>query len=105
MDTSSYDAKDVDKSNALAFSQALDAIKHDRPIPLVLPAFPFKSPNSMDKVLGVLPDKAEEVSLYVLQGLCDKIGRVYKHGARLVIVSDGIVYNGIALSNISHSIF
>lgn len=100
LDTSSYDADDVKKSNALAFTQALNAIKENKPVPLALPAFPFKSPNATDKVLGVLPDKAEEVSLAVLQSLCSKIGQVYKHGARLVIISDGIVYNGKTLGNL-----
>lgn len=55
------------------------AVEQGKPIPFALPAFQFKSPNAADKVLGVLPDKAEEVSLLHLQGL---------------IVSDGIVYNG-----------
>ena len=64
-------------------------------IRLVLPAFPFKSPNNVDKVLGNLPDKAEEVSLALLQGLCDAIQDVYPPGASLVLVSDGIVYNGL----------
>ena len=64
-------------------------------IQLVLPAFPFKSPNSQDKVLGGLPDKAEEVSIALLQGMCDAIKDVYEPGAQLTVVSDGIVYNGI----------
>ena len=64
-------------------------------IELVLPAFPFKSPNSQDKVLGTLPDKAEEVSLALLQGMCDAIKGMYEPGAQLTIVSDGIVYNGM----------
>ena len=67
-------------------------------IQLVLPAFPFKSPNSRDKVLGVLPDKAEEVSIALLQGMCDAIKDVYEPGAQLTIVSDGIVYNGMGSS-------
>jgi hypothetical protein len=64
-------------------------------IPMVLPAFPFKSPNSQAKVLGVLPDKAEEVALQCLDGLCKNIERIYAPGAELYIVSDGIVYSGM----------
>ncbi|KAF2087669.1 putative pyoverdine/dityrosine biosynthesis protein [Saccharata proteae CBS 121410] len=71
------------------------AIEQQIPIPLVLPAFPFKSPNTAEKSLGVLPDKAEEVSLFHLQGLCDNIKHYYEHGAQLTIVSDGIVYNDL----------
>lgn len=65
-------------------------------IPMVLPAFPFKSPNSQAKVLGILPDKAEEVALQCLDGLCKNIERIYAPGAELYIVSDGIVYSGMS---------
>ncbi|EJD47445.1 hypothetical protein AURDEDRAFT_39961, partial [Auricularia subglabra TFB-10046 SS5] len=70
-------------------------IEQGKPIPFALPAFPCKSPNTVDKVLGVLPDKAEEVSLLFLQGLCNNIKQVYSPGAELTIVSDGIVYNDL----------
>lgn len=64
------------------------------PIHMVLPGFPFKSPNSVSKVFGTLPDKAEEFALAHLNALCKSIGDVYKGGAELTIVSDGLVYNG-----------
>ncbi|KAF8322303.1 hypothetical protein DL93DRAFT_2223886 [Clavulina sp. PMI_390] len=59
---------------------------------LVLPAFPFKSP-SHQKVLGTLPDLAEEIFLRRLEDLCQSVCDVYPPGARLTIVSDGIVYS------------
>ncbi|GME45907.1 Taurine catabolism dioxygenase TauD/TfdA [Neofusicoccum parvum] len=71
------------------------AVERQEPISLTLPAFPFKSPNTEDKVLGVLPDKAEEVSLKHLQGFCDNIKDTYAPGAELTIVSDGIVYSDL----------
>lgn len=77
----------------------------------VLPAFPFKSPSSK-KVLGALPDLAEEIFLrrsvsitsqaqschltppvYRLEDLCLSVEDIYEHGAKLKIVSDGIVYS------------
>ncbi len=61
---------------------------------MCLPAFPFKSPNTSTKVLGRLPDKAEEFALAHLNGLCAAIGDVYPPGAKLMIISDGLVYNG-----------
>ena len=61
---------------------------------MVLPAFPFKSPNKKTKVLGDLPDKGEEVALQHLDGLCRAIEDVYPGGAKLYIVSDGLMYNG-----------
>lgn len=69
-------------------------IKAKEPIRMVLPAFPFKSPNKQHKVLGTLPDKGEEFSLAHLDGICRAIGDVYDHGATICIASDGIVYNG-----------
>ncbi|KAI1137542.1 Pyoverdine/dityrosine biosynthesis protein-domain-containing protein [Hypoxylon sp. FL0543] len=62
---------------------------------MCLPAFPFKSPNTSTKVLGRLPDKAEEVALAHLNGLCAAIGDIYEPGAMLMIVSDGLVYNDL----------
>lgn len=60
-----------------------------------LPAFPFKSANKLYKVLGSLPDKAEELALERLNNLCMRIQEVYKPGAEIVIISDGITYNGM----------
>ncbi|KAF9776901.1 hypothetical protein IL306_004846 [Fusarium sp. DS 682] len=71
-------------------------VKAGNPVPLCLPAFPFKSPNSTSKILGKLPDKGEEIALAHLNGLCNAIGDVYKPGAKLTIISDGLVYNGKA---------
>ncbi|KAL1925117.1 uncharacterized protein VTP21DRAFT_4771 [Calcarisporiella thermophila] len=64
-------------------------------IDMVLPAYPFKSPNSIRKVIGVYPDKADEFSLIHLNGLCQSIEEVYFAGARIIIVSDGLVYNDL----------
>ncbi|CAM1507716.1 Fc.00g045640.m01.CDS01 [Cosmosporella sp. VM-42] len=70
-------------------------VKAKEPIPLCLPAFPFKSPNSTGKVLGKLPDRAEEVALSHLNGLCHAIGDIYAPSAILTIISDGLVYNDL----------
>ena len=59
-----------------------------------LPAFPFKSANKVYKVLGSLPDKAEELALQRLNHMCARIKDVYKPGARVTIISDGITYSG-----------
>jgi hypothetical protein len=59
-----------------------------------LPAFPFKSANRVYKVLGTLPDKAEELALERLNDMCRRIQDVYPPGARVTIISDGITYNG-----------
>jgi hypothetical protein len=72
----------------------LKSIKEGTAIKLVLPAFPFKSPNRQNKVLGTLPDLGEEVALANIQSLCDSIHQVYEGGADCYITSDGLVYNG-----------
>lgn len=84
------------RSEGRAFFRPIvnDVVSRDQKIRLILPAFPFKSPNSKEKTLGVLPDKAEELSLAHLNGLCKSITDVYRGGAELVIVSDGLVYGG-----------
>ncbi|CAH0020926.1 unnamed protein product [Clonostachys rhizophaga] len=70
-------------------------VKAGEAIPMCLPAFPFKSPNSESKVLGVLPDRAEILALSHLNGLCSAIQDVYAPGAKLTIISDGLVYNDL----------
>ncbi|KAL8830172.1 MAG: hypothetical protein Q9170_005858 [Blastenia crenularia] len=65
------------------------------PIQMVLPAFPFKSPNRCDKTIGSLPDLGEQLALQHLNGLCQSISEVYEHGANVVITSDGLVYNDL----------
>ena len=72
----------------------VEQVKKKEPVRMILPAFPFKSPNARDKVLGVLPDLGEELALYHLNGLCENIARVYGPGADVYISSDGLVYSG-----------
>jgi pyoverdine/dityrosine biosynthesis protein Dit1 len=69
-------------------------VERKEPIRMLLPGFPFKSPNTKDKVLGVLPDLGEELALKHLDGLCEKIKDIYEYGAECHITSDGLVYNG-----------
>jgi hypothetical protein len=69
-------------------------IAANRAIPMVLPAFPMKSNNRMDKVLGALPDLGDELGLARLVNLCQDIKAVYPPGAVVIIVTDGICYNG-----------
>lgn len=66
---------------------------------MCLPAFPFKSANKVYKVFGILPDKAEELALNRLNAMCLRIREVYPPGAKLTIISDGLVYNGVSNTN------
>lgn len=67
-----------------------------RKIPMVLPAFPAKSINCVDKVLGPNPDLGEELALDRLNYLCCRIQEIYTPGAMVLIATDGACYNGNA---------
>lgn len=69
-------------------------IEKGQPVTFVLPAFPGKSPN-LAKVLGTLPDMAERRALLFLQQLCERIGRIYEPGARVILASDGRVFSTV----------
>jgi pyoverdine/dityrosine biosynthesis protein Dit1/alpha-ketoglutarate-dependent taurine dioxygenase len=71
-----------------------NAMRLGKPLHMVLPAFPFKSPNNIDKVLGTLPDLGEEFALERLEGLCRDLESKYGPTS-LSIISDGLVYNDI----------
>lgn len=70
-------------------------IAANQPITMVLPAFPWKNPNQ-DKVLGEGADLGEELGLAKLNHLCEDISKVYPYGARLILICDGPVYNGMS---------
>lgn len=69
-------------------------VAEQKEVQACLPSFPFKSANKEYKVLGSLPDKAEEIALGRLNTMCERIREVYPPGARVTIVSDGMTYNG-----------
>lgn len=70
------------------------SIERKEPVVFVLPAFPGKSPNPA-KVLGPRPDMAERQSLAFLNGLCRRIETLYAPGARIILCSDGRVFNDV----------
>ncbi len=91
------------KCSAIYLPKILAALENNEPIPFVLPAFPGKSPNP-EKVLGVLPDHAEVLSLQFLGILCRKVRSYYSPGLRIILCSDGRVFSdvvGIKESNVS----
>ena len=70
-------------------------IKSGRPIPFVLPAFPFKSQNTKTKVSGALPDKGERLALETLSNFAKEVRAIYPPGANILVISDGYVFNDI----------
>jgi hypothetical protein len=71
------------------------AIDEQAHIPLVLPAFPWKSVNKVEKVTGALPDLGEILALGRLNQLCEDIEAIYPPGARVTITTDGLCYNDL----------
>ena len=65
------------------------------PINMLVPAYPFKSPNHEAKVLGPLPDIGERMSLEHFNSIGARIQRIYPKGAQVTIVSDGLCYNDL----------
>lgn len=86
--------EDVPQSIKVSQKQIQQFLENNEPIKLVIPAFPFKSPNRSEKVLGSLPDEAERLALLHLNSLCLAIEDVTERETYLTIVSDGITYNG-----------
>lgn len=72
----------------------VQAVKKNRAVHFVLPAFPGKSPNP-EKVLGPLPDHAERLSLNFLGTLCQRIKHYYSPGIKIILCSDGRVFSDI----------
>lgn len=90
-------AEITQQPRARLLAQVHAQVSRSQPVEMCLPAFPFKSPNTSSKVLGDLPDKAEEFAFAHLNGMCAAIAHIYKPGAKLMIISDGLVYNGQSL--------
>ena len=57
----------------------------NEPVQMVLPAFPFKSPNRKDKILDNLHDLGEEIGLQHLNGLRERIAEIYQPAANIMI--------------------
>ncbi|KAF3484455.1 uncharacterized protein GIQ15_03779 [Arthroderma uncinatum] len=88
------DSKDRLEAGASNFLSVIDQfVAAGKRVDTCLPAFPFKSANKVYKVLGSLPDMAEELALNRLNTMCTRIREVYSPGAQVTIISDGITYN------------
>ncbi|PNP78552.1 hypothetical protein FNYG_08100 [Fusarium nygamai] len=77
------------------FAHVAQHVKDQRPVRMILPSFPWKSINRVEKVIGALPDLGEELALERLNALCVDIGKVYEHGAEIHIATDGLVFNDV----------
>ncbi|RZL46796.1 MAG: TetR family transcriptional regulator [Pedobacter sp.] len=85
-----------DNNCEICFNLQIEKITYftsqNKPIHLILPAFPAKSPN-LNKVLGKLPDLSEEIALITLEDICKEINSIYQPGAFITICSDGRIFS------------
>ena len=70
-------------------------VEANQPIKMILPSFPWKSINRIDKVTGALPDLGEELAFARLNALCEDISKIYPFGAEITIATDGLVFNDV----------
>jgi len=74
------------------FSQLRDnmatLIKKQLPLKFLLPAFPCKSPNVENKVLGISPDFVEVKAIESLLKTLRHLESIYEFGAKIVLMSD-----------------
>lgn len=70
-------------------------IGSESPIEFFLPGFPCKSPNTVDKSFGAIPDLGEVTALGRLHSMAQEISEVYGPGCRITILSDGTTFNDI----------
>ena len=90
------DSKDRLEAGADHFLDVIDRfVAEGKRVDSCLPSFPFKSANKVYKVLGTLPDMAEQLALERLNTMCARIRDIYPPGAQVTIISDGITYNGV----------
>ena len=69
-------------------------VEQGKPLHLFCLAFPFKSGNRTDLVIGHLPDMAEYKSLGYLQKMVDQIKNIYPD-THLTIMTDGLLFNDL----------
>ncbi|KAE9968951.1 hypothetical protein EG328_007162 [Venturia inaequalis] len=73
----------------------LKQVQNGQTIDMILPSFPWKSINRVDKVIGHLPDLGEELALARLHAICTDIQEVYEPGAMISITTDGLLFDDI----------
>lgn len=89
------------RCSSIHLTKIISAVQRNKPVTFVLPAFPGKSPNP-EKILGPLPDHAERLSLSFLGELCKRIKKYYAPGIKIILCSDGRVFNDVVGIQESH---
>lgn len=83
------------KGRAVLKEKILVFTSQNKPIKFSIMGFPMKSTNVRDKVLGVLPDMAEQLTLQNFAEFNRQIKEVYAPGIEIVIASDGFAFSDV----------
>lgn len=86
------DSQFENKGRAYLESQLQYFTEQNRAIQLLLPGFPCKSPNDIDKAFSDMPDYGEVSAIEQLDKLCFDINAIYPPGSELTILSDGTTF-------------
>lgn len=70
-------------------------VSSNTPIKFSIMGFPMKSPNNRDKVIGKLPDLAEEITIGTFKEFNNQVKQIYAPGIDLAVVSDGLIFNDV----------
>jgi len=70
-------------------------VSQNKPILFSIMGFPMKSTNTRDKVLGTLPDMAEEATLANFDAFNLAVKSVYEPGIIVTIASDGFAFSDV----------
>jgi len=76
-------------------NKMLTFINNNKPIKFSIMGFPMKSPNTRDKVIGKLPDMAEEATLENFAVFSQMVKTVYTPGIQIAVISDGLAFSDV----------
>ena len=80
---------------ALLVKQLSYFIEKNLALEFILPGFPCKSPNDLDKSFSALPDYGEVRAIERLDEFCRRLKKLYPVGCRVTILSDGTTFSDI----------
>ena len=67
-------------------------IANKKKLEFILPGFPCKSPNDVDKTFSAMPDYGEVMAIERLDEFCTQLNEIYPLGSELTILSDGTTF-------------
>lgn len=70
-------------------------VEQNKEIKFSMLGFPFKSPNTRDKVIGIVPDMAEQATMEQFDRFAKVVQELYSPGIKLNIVSDGLAFSDV----------